>query len=147
MGFQEWETPSWLFELVERTKVTSRFTLDVCATVNNTKCAQYYTPEQDGLKQPWAPNICWCNPPYGNIGPWVDKAIMEMQAGAIVIMLLPANTNTKWFKRCQEYGTVFFISRRIGFLNAVKRMCKANPRPGILVRFDNGEPHMIYWEV
>lgn len=29
------------------------FTLDVCALPENAKCENYYTPETDGLKQPW----------------------------------------------------------------------------------------------
>lgn len=30
-----------------------RFDLDVCALPENAKCEKYYTPEMDGLKQPW----------------------------------------------------------------------------------------------
>ena len=30
-----------------------RFTLDVCALPENAKCEKYYTPEDDGLLQPW----------------------------------------------------------------------------------------------
>lgn len=30
-----------------------RFTLDVCALPENAKCEKYYTPDDDGLIQPW----------------------------------------------------------------------------------------------
>lgn len=40
----------------------------------------------------------WCNPPYGRqVGQWVKKAYMSAQAGALVVMLLPARTDTAWF--------------------------------------------------
>ena len=40
----------------------------------------------------------WCNPPYGReIGKWVEKAYNESLKGAMVVMLLPARTDTKWF--------------------------------------------------
>ena len=30
-----------------------RFDLDVCALPENAKCKHFYTPEDDGLRQPW----------------------------------------------------------------------------------------------
>lgn len=39
------------------------FELDVCAIPENAKCAKFFTPEQDGLKQEWS-GVCWMNPPY-----------------------------------------------------------------------------------
>lgn len=73
------------------------FTLDVCARPENAKCSNYYTPAQDGLKQPWT-GTCWCNPPYGrDVGKWVAKAQAAALEGATVVMLLPARTDTRWF--------------------------------------------------
>ena len=60
-----WETPIDFFEELDR---EFHFQTDVCALPENKKCAHYYSPEQDGLKQKWE-GVCWCNPPYGrNIG-------------------------------------------------------------------------------
>lgn len=41
----------------------------------------------------------FCNPPYGRtIGEWVKKSYEESkQPGTIVVMLIPARTDTKWF--------------------------------------------------
>src|SRR5215472_16441556 len=58
------------------------FTLDVAADGKNARCAKYYTREDDGLAQPWAPQIVWCNPPFFNpddrrddpLRRWVRKA-------------------------------------------------------------------------
>lgn len=46
----EWATPQGLFD---KLNAVFNFTLDVCATPDNTKCAKYFTKEQDGLKQDW----------------------------------------------------------------------------------------------
>lgn len=91
----EWETPAAFFRQLDR---EFRFDVDVCATAENAKCARYFTKEQDGLAQPWAPATCWLNPPYGNeIGRWVGKALQESLKGAVVVCLLPARTDTRWF--------------------------------------------------
>lgn len=90
-----WETPQDLFD---RLDAEFGFDLDACALPQNAKCAAYYTPEQDGLSQPWD-GVVWCNPPYGrNIGKWVQKAHEENRRNNnYIVMLLPARTDTKWF--------------------------------------------------
>lgn len=66
-----WATPKDFFDHLD---AEFGFTLDVCALPKNAKCKAYYTPEQDGLAQPWN-GVVWCNPPYGRqIGQWVKKA-------------------------------------------------------------------------
>lgn len=87
----EWETPQRLFDELDK---EFGFTLDACALPQNEKVAKYYTPEDDGLKQPWSGTV-WCNPPYGReIAKWVAKAAAER---ALTVMLLPARTDTSWF--------------------------------------------------
>ena len=40
----------------------------------------------------------WCNPPYSNIRSWVRKAYEESrEPGTVVVMLLPASTDTRWY--------------------------------------------------
>lgn len=55
----EWATPEELFRTLD---AEFGFTCDVCATADNAKCAEFYSPEQDGLAQEWT-GVCWCNPP------------------------------------------------------------------------------------
>jgi len=124
-----WETPQDLFDRLDE---EFHFNLDVCALPENTKCANYYTPEQDGLLQPWR-GICWCNPPYGRqIGKWVEKAA---KSDATVVMLLPARTDTRWFHQ-YIYGKteIRFIPGRLKFSGA-----KYNaPFPNMVVIFRRG---------
>jgi len=102
----EWPTPDSLFKPLQD---EFHFTLDVCATTENTKCENFFTKEQDALAQLWT-GICWMNPPYGNdLKKWVKKAYDSAQAGTTVVCLLPARTNTAyWHDYCFK-GEVRFI--------------------------------------
>ena len=72
-GETERETPQLFFDQID--KDFGPFTLDPCATKSNAKCNRYFTKEDNGLVQPWAPAKVWMNPPYGKeIGPWMQKA-------------------------------------------------------------------------
>ena len=89
-----WATPQDFFDALDN---EFHFELDVCAVPENAKCARYYTPELDGLKQPWQ-GVCWCNPPYGRqIGKWIQRASQAASDGNTVVMLIPARTDTRWF--------------------------------------------------
>ena len=93
----QWATPQDFFDKLNE---EFHFTLDVAADESNHKCEKYYDKSVDGLAQLWnnGGGATWCNPPYGReIGKWVEKAYNESLKGAIVVMLLPARTDTKWF--------------------------------------------------
>lgn len=111
-----WETPQ---ELFEKLNDEFHFTVDVCATAENAKCEKYYTPEIDGLSQPWNGTV-WCNPPYGRqIGKWVFAAsVASGVRNATVVMLLPARTDTRWFHDYiyqKERVEIRFIKGRLKF--------------------------------
>ena len=109
----EWSTPQETFDELER---EFGFTLDVCATADNTKCQQFYTKADNGLQQPWT-GVCFMNPPYGReIGPWIEKAHTAALDGATVVCLVPARTDTAWWQdhvfQAQE---VRFLRGRLRF--------------------------------
>jgi site-specific DNA-methyltransferase (adenine-specific) len=58
-----WATPQDLFDELD---YIFHFTLDPCATPENTKCRRYFTKEDDGLAQDWGTHRVWMNPPYGD---------------------------------------------------------------------------------
>ena len=126
----EWSTPQALFD-----KLNSEFgfTLDPCATSENAKCSKYYTKQDDGLSKNWNGERVFVNPPYGHeIGKWVKKAYEEYLKGAIVIMLIPARTDTSYF---HDYilgkATLRFIRGRIKFSDGLTR----SPFPSMIVIF------------
>lgn len=124
----EWETPQKLFDELNK---EFGFTLDVCATDQNAKCPRYFTKEINGLSQSWDNQIAWCNPPYGReIGLWIKKA--SEQQGGVVVMLLPARTDTKYFHE-YIYGKseIRFIKGRLKFGNSKN----SAPFPSMIVIF------------
>ena len=89
----EWETPQWLFDELDK---EFGFNLDPCCTHENCKTLLGYTKQEDGLSRDWAGSRVFMNPPYGReIGKWIKKAF-ESEA-EVVVGLLPARTDTKWF--------------------------------------------------
>jgi phage N-6-adenine-methyltransferase len=112
-----WETPWLLFRQLD---ATFHFTLDVCALPENAKCKRFFTPEQDGLVQPWK-GVCWMNPPYGRmVGRWVQKAYDSAASGdATVVCLIPARTDTSWWHRCvMQASEVWLVAGRVRFGHA-----------------------------
>jgi phage N-6-adenine-methyltransferase len=109
-----WETPSALFEALH---AEFGFTLDACAIAENAKCDRYFSPEDDGLQQDWGGQTVWCNPPYGiAIGRWVQKAYESAKAGALVVCLLPARVDTRWWHDYViPYGEVRYLKGRLKF--------------------------------
>ena len=110
-----WETPANLFKRLDE---EFHFTLDVCALKENAKCKRFFSPEKDGLKQPWA-GACWMNPPYGReIGKWMEKAFNEAEKGALVVCLVPARPDTEWWHKFALRGEIRFLRGRLKFGNA-----------------------------
>ena len=115
-GMEDWATPQDFFD---KCNAEFGFTLDACATNENAKCLDYFTKEEDGLKQSWAGHRVWMNPPYGkDIPKWMAKAYHESQNGAeIVVCLVPARTDTKWWHDFAEKGEKRFVKGRLKFLS------------------------------
>jgi phage N-6-adenine-methyltransferase len=92
------------------------FTLDVCAIAANAKCDRYFTPEQDGLQQDWGHEVCWNNPPYSKVAQWIAKSYEASKAGAVVVCLTYAKTDTRWWHTYVEpYAEMRFLKGRRKF--------------------------------
>lgn len=115
----EWETPQELFNELNEEFI---FSLDPCSDDNNHKCELYYTKDTNGLSKSWNNNNVFMNPPYGRniIDKWVKKAYNESVNGnCIVVGLLPARTDTKWFHDyILDKAEIRFIKGRLKFSNS-----------------------------
>ena len=124
-----WSTPQAFFDALH---AEFHFTVDVCALPENAKCADYYSPQQDGLLQVWT-GVCWCNPPYGTvIGRWVQKAYESAKAGVLVVCLLPLRGDTRWWHDYViPYAEVRYLRGRLKFGGG----CNSAPFPSVVVIF------------
>ena len=112
----QWATPQSFFNEWD---AVFRFELDVCADAQNAKCWRYFSEQDNGLYQDWAPNRCWMNPPYGReIRRWMQKAYEESLKGATVVCLVPARTDTAWWHDYAMKGEITFIRGRLKFGDA-----------------------------
>lgn len=110
----EYATPDEIFKALD---AEFHFTLDPCSTDDNAKCEKHYTMQDDGLSKSWGGDRVFCNPPYSNIGAWVEKAYRESrQDSTLIVMLIPARTDTRYFHDF-IYGRseIRFIKGRLRF--------------------------------
>lgn len=107
-----------------------RFTIDAAASAENAKLPRYWTREDDALRQSWAGERVWCNPPFSNIQPWAAKAAGEWAirwstwewgqpkgwpGPQLIVMLLPANrTEQAWWQDIIE------PPRRVGWPRGIR---------------------------
>ena len=126
----EWATP---WEFFRQLDAEFHFNLDPCSTHENAKCADHFTKAEDGLSQNWGGKKVFCNPPYGRELPkWIRKAHDEAEEGALVVMLIPARTDTRAFHDyIYHQAEIRFIRGRIKFGDAKT----SAPFPSMLVIF------------
>lgn len=91
-------------EFFDRLHAEFGFTLDAAADALNHKVDLWFGEGGlafDALGEDWGGegSVVWCNPPYSAAGAFVAKAAEEAAKGAVVVMLLPARTDTKWWHR------------------------------------------------
>nr|DAU67690.1 MAG TPA: DNA N-6-adenine-methyltransferase [Caudoviricetes sp.] len=93
---EDWETPKKLFDELDN---EFHFTLDPCANEFNHKCDNYYTIDDDGLKQDWNGQTVFVNPPYGKkLYDWVEKCYKESKKpNTTIVLLIPSRTDTRYF--------------------------------------------------
>lgn len=134
MPNDDYTTPPEIFDPLNK---VFKFKYDIAAADDNHLCAKYVIKEANALTVRWptAGNI-WCNPPYSKEGgpliEWTKKAAKEASEGSTTVMLLPADTSTKWFHEYALTATAMkFTKRRVRFLlNGIRQ---GSPKFGSLI--------------
>lgn len=109
-----WSTPRALFaDLHEE----FGFTIDVCASSENSCLPRFWTERDEALMRSWEGERVWMNPPYGRqIGRWLEKAHTESGSADLIVALLPSRTDTAWWHDyvmgCDQ---IRFLRRRLEF--------------------------------
>jgi phage N-6-adenine-methyltransferase len=139
---RHWTTPPDLFNALH---AEFAFTIDACATPENTRLPRYWTEVQNGLVQDWTGERVFMNPPYGReLYAWTHKAA---RSGAdVVVGLLPASTDLAWWHEdvipfSPELrwirGRVRFLTggpyRASGFFSSVLVIWRQHAHPAILL--------------
>ena len=108
----EWRTPPALFNVLNR---RFSFDIDPAATRQNALCTNFFTAEDDGLKQDWCGRRVFLNCPYSHVKHWIDKCIEESRH-ALIVSLVPARTDTAWFQKAMASADlVHFLPGRLRF--------------------------------
>ena len=95
-GSDEWGAPHALFAFLDQ---FFHFDHNVCASPQTAKCRQFWTKQDDGLKQTWrSGKVYWMNAPYSQAGRWARKAAEAAKGGAIVVGLFANRSSTAWYR-------------------------------------------------
>lgn len=134
---QCWSTPDCFWRVVQD---IWRPGLDVCATVGNARCLAFITPKNNGLTCLWDSfdsSPAWCNPPFGEMTDWLEKAYQEKLLGNGSLVLSHEATSASWFSEyLQKSSAVWVLSPRIPFEPPPGVKPSSNSRGSMLFIFD-----------
>jgi site-specific DNA-methyltransferase (adenine-specific) len=110
----DWGTPKKLFEDLNR---EFGFDLDAASNDSNYKCKKHFTIKENGLIQSWGGYSVFINPPYGRcLYNWCKKAYSEKDNAKVIVALLPARTDTRWFHEfIYNKAEIRFLKGRLKF--------------------------------
>lgn len=139
-----WQTPIELFAALHR---EFWFVGDAAASDDNHLHGKYLTEKENALEVEWdtffPAGYIWCNPPYSDIGPWVEKASTIDSDMHGVVMLVPADTSVSWFAKAQKTCSEirFIVGGRISFVRSdTGKPVNGNNKGSMLLIWN---PHML----
>jgi len=92
--------------------------IDVCATKENRKCDHFFSEKVNGLKQNWVRDV-WCNPPYSNPHPWIQKCYAEHIKNNITVTALIRldRTTSYWRDFIKNRAEIIELNQRVKFID------------------------------
>lgn len=127
---QDYETPLAFIEAALRRLELDHFDADLAAAEHNALFYPYFTRDNSAFDQPtwkFGSGYNWLNPPFANIGAWVERAYKEMHNHcASTAVLIPASTGANWWRDfVHGKAMVWLLNGRLTFGG-----CPPNPRTG-----------------
>lgn len=110
---QNWATPEYVFAALH---AEYNFTIDLCAEEWNAKLPRYFTEHDNALKQSWAGENGFGNPPYDDPGIWLEKAWDEAECDAVTTWLLPVREDAAWWHKYAIFAEMHFFRGRIKYI-------------------------------
>lgn len=129
----DWGTPQYLYDNLNS---EFHFTLDAAANEANAKCSRFYSLDNSAFDHDWSNEIVFLNPPYGrDMIKWISKAYREVQDHhAIVVLLVPSRTDTRWFHDyIYKQYEIRFIRGRLKYEIAHGVVGASAPFPSMIV--------------
>lgn len=140
-----WRTPRQVFDWLNR---IYRFDYDTACNSDNALAKPVWRgrADCDALESVWT-GALFCNPPYSDIAPWVDKAIRSAECCATVVMLIPSPNGEAYHARALRHAKrLILINGRIAFINADGKPVSGNNRGSCIYVFvpgpDQGCAHL-----
>ena len=114
--------------------------LDPCTTADNPVDAlRFFSPPDDGAAAVWDAKTIFVNPPYSRAREcWVRRCIEAGARGSLVILLMPAATDTRIFQEALATASdLVFIQGRVkfGVLRPNRRQAAAS-HPSALIAWN-----------
>ena len=135
---QNWETPQKLFDELDK---EFNFDLDAMASLENAKCANYFTEEQNALDQDWTIySSIFINPPYDSkLQDAVLKKALDTfrETNNTIVLLIPARTDTRrWHDYIFPYASdIRFLRGRLKFETNGQAHDNSAPFPSAIIIF------------
>ena len=90
----------------------------MCCSALTSKASSWMSIDDgdDGFTSKWS-GVNWCNPPYSDITPWVQKASEESVRSNTTIMLIPDKPEVGYTRLARQHAdTVIHMPFRLNFL-------------------------------
>jgi len=119
-----WRTPEYILMYTE--KVVGEIDFDTACDDSNAVAMPITNnySHSDALNAEWF-GVCWCNPPYSNITPWIEKAIASK---SITVMLIPSPNGESYYSELIKNSHEIAIQGRISFIGADGKPKNGNTR-------------------
>lgn len=130
-----WETPDYLYNWIDK---RYGIEIDLACTSENCKAANGFYADKDwnAFDYEWGKlaNVGFCNPPYSDIDPWLNKALNERDMyDFTTVFVIPMPNGERRDSMIFQADRLWFIRDRISFIHAdIKKVGPGNTRGTII---------------